>query len=663
MTPTIDEITIDNQHDDIRAILQNTVTIRGRHFSNVSQNNVIEFGKIPCHVQTSSTDTATCLIDADRAPPMNTWLPVKMSVIGKGNAFVNIMDSEKYSIIFQHSVTSIQPAQGSFGGGTLVTVKGYGLDVGTLDVRLHDPITGEENQVEIVERQYNEMKILTPSVMLSTTQKSVVKQLRIEDSTYESWSQDLGNSANLKFSYVNNYTAVMVNVTPVEYDTLDSLMTIELTSVPQGYEQKDIVVRVGGKQAEITNFTGGVITAKMPSLAKGEHPVSVSIGDLGHAYINRTLTNATVTVKPNIKEVVPSSGSIHGNQRIVVKGYGFVATMVRIRFANTYCECDNITATEAHCVTPAGTGWPGVFVVEGWTAYPGRVVYTYAPSITPTITSLNPAMGVGGETVTITGKNFAGTKDDYEVVIGKSPAQVEIVSSEQITVLLGPHRAGTESVKITVRGYGDSNKDITFLYALKVNDPGNFDSGMGGGLTINLNGRGFSAFTNVSVCGTPCSINGIPSEKMISVVSPLYKDFATATQDVSCDIKVEQGGEVTSFPAAYRYKPSLTTKINDIDPRRSGTGGGVLITIIGENFKSNADASVKIAGVECNIQSVTATQITCLTGSSSKSAMGVDVDLSFVGMGRAVPSETKFDYIDLWSSKWSWNGTDPPKEG
>lgn len=83
----------------------------------------------------------------------------------------------------------------------------------------------------------------------------------------------------------------------------------------------------------------------------------------------------------------------------------------------------------------------------------------------------------------------------------------------------------------------------------------------------------------------------------------------------------------------------------------------------GENFKTDANPDVKIAGVQCVIQTANPTQITCLTGTSPKTAIGVDIDLSFVGMGRAVPSEKKFDYIDLWSSKWSWGNKEPPQKG
>ena len=381
-----------------------------------------------------------------------------MSVKSKGDAFINIMDSHQYSVIFQHSVTSIEPTRGSFGGGTIVTVSGFGLDVGTLGVYLDDDVTGESSRVEIVERNYTTMRVRTPE-MSKTKQQSVVKQFKVEDSTYEEWEQHLGNPLAMKFHYEDNDTAVMLNVTPSEYDTLGSIMMVQLHSIPKGYQQKDITVSVGGLQAEVTNFVNQTVYAIIPALSNGEHTVTVAIGRLGHVYINRTLTNATVIAKPNVKEVFPSSGSIHGNQRFVVKGYGFVANMVHIRIGNNRCECDNVTTTEAHCVTPSGSGIQTVFVVEGWRMYPEIVKYTYHADMTPIITTISPSIGVGGDLVTITGNNFLATsKDDYQVSLGMNANHtIESISEQIITLRIGAHRAGTENLKISVRGYGDSN--------------------------------------------------------------------------------------------------------------------------------------------------------------------------------------------------------------
>ena len=104
---------------------------------------------------------------------------------------------------------------------------------------------------------------------------------------------------------------------------------------------------------------------------------------------------------------------------------------------------------------------------------------------------------------------------------------------------------------------------------------------MGGGRTLNLTGRGLSAETRVSVCGTPCDISLLDngqsqqSETSILVVSPLYKDYATENKDITCNITIEERGETITFANAYSYKSSLTTKITGVNPSRSGTGGGM----------------------------------------------------------------------------------------
>lgn len=145
--------------------------------------------------------------------------------------------------------------------------------------------------------------------------------------------------------------------------------------------------------------------------------------------------------------------------------------------------------------------------------------------------------------------------------------------------------------------------------------------------------------------------------------SPVYSDLA-ATSDVSCDIVVSQGGIEKTISGFYTYKPSLTSTITDVSPRRSGTGGGVTLTITGTKFDApQSSASVTIAGVTCDIVTYSSTVITCTTRSTNKTSMNVDVQLEFLNQGRAVPSNAKFDYVDVWSSPYSWGGNPPPVEG
>ena len=101
-----------------------------------------------------------------------------------------------------------------------------------------------------------------------------------------------------------------------------------------------------------------------------------------------------------------------------------------------------------------------------------------------------------------------------------------------------------------------------------------------------------------------------------------------------------------------------------MSPRRGGTGGGVRLSITGTNFLGSVnETEVKIFDVPCDVESIEQTLIVCITRSSPKTAMNVDVQVSFKNQGAAVPLNASFSYIDVWSSIYSWGGNPPPGKG
>lgn len=52
----------------------------------------------------------------------------------------------------------------------------------------------------------------------------------------------------------------------------------------------------------------------------------------------------------------------------------------------------------------------------------------------------------------------------------------------------------------------------------------------------------------------------------------------------------------------------------------------------------------------------------CQTGSHQDSSVIAPIMIAVNGSGYAVGS-VNFEYIDLWSSQWTWGGDDPPEEG
>jgi hypothetical protein len=71
---------------------------------------------------------------------------------------------------------------------------------------------------------------------------------------------------------------------------------------------------------------------------------------------------------------------------------------------------------------------------------------------------------------------------------------------------------------------------------------------------------------------------------------------------------------------------------------------------------------VTIGEAICAIQTVNATAITCVTGASEQTNLQAPVRVFVNGSGYA-NSAVQFQYIDLWSSKWTWDGADPPEAG
>ena len=119
-----------------------------------------------------------------------------------------------------------------------------------------------------------------------------------------------------------------------------------------------------------------------------------------------------------------------------------------------------------------------------------------------------------------------------------------------------------------------------------------------------------------------------------------------------------------------------TPIVSSISPARGSTEGGTRVTIDGSGFggasTTKANVSVSIAGIPCNVTSLTHTsngsRLSCTTGrhgATSAAAPGVGaVDLFIDGLGgAAAATAAAYQYVDLWSSRTTWGGAAPPVLG
>ena len=140
----------------------------------------------------------------------------------------------------------------------------------------------------------------------------------------------------------------------------------------------------------------------------------------------------------------------------------------------------------------------------------------------------------------------------------------------------------------------------------------------------------------------------------------------------------------------YTYDENLTPYVEWISRHNGTTAGGTTVQLAGSGFVANA-TTVKLAGIPCALTydeigdyrgkhlcewegvdceglgvSDDGTKLTCLTNpwDYSGDALNREVSVSVGSNGASLSASTAlWSYANLWSSKTTWGGLDPPVEG
>ena len=152
----------------------------------------------------------------------------------------------------------------------------------------------------------------------------------------------------------------------------------------------------------------------------------------------------------SISSVSPKAGPLHGGQKVTISGID-LAGATKVTFGTkTGTHLKVVSASTITVTTPAhaaGTVDVRVTGPAGKSAVTPADHYTYENP--PTVTSVSPAKGahVGGNVITISGKNFVGAT---KVVFGTTAGtKVTVVSSTKLTVKVPAHARGTVDVRVT----------------------------------------------------------------------------------------------------------------------------------------------------------------------------------------------------------------------
>ena len=649
-TPIVKKIINDNALQ-VRNVTDEII-IYGDSFSNVHNHNEVKFGGYPCTVTYSNQSHIHCRLDMLKEPPIFQLLEISVVVYNLGNAMVDILDFNDKSIVVRPVYSSIEPKSGSHAGGTNVAVQGYGLNSQSMTIKI------DNKNCEIILQNYSNIICISPS---HGKNRNAIVQAYIQEETQPSFSRhDFG------FTYDTMLTPVVNDIQQNEIQTHTHMVIV--IGKHFGNDSEKLKLKIGNSMiCHIHNITiegvEEIIYCIVSQVEAGSYSLILEHRDNGLADLDTEKQIISLAVTTNVS---PSTGSVFGGNTAEITGHGFCTSSVEVMFDSVAARVLSITHSTIKVIVPPSGGDSDkdvpVTVQCKQIFFQPQLNFKYSVALTPMISSISPANGVGGTSVTLSGR-FMGDAEVTSLSVGSAPCSVVTNSSTEISCTLASHPSGNYPVSLSIGNDGLSNSNVSFQYDFFVSSISPLACGFGGGLLMVIDGRGFDESITVQICGMNCTIV-LKQENQIQVIVPMKEGFSESVDNQLCKIRIVQHSIDFEYSQDFVYEVAMTSTITGVNPRRGGTAGGVLITITGTQFKGDSsNTNITINGVECNLKTVDLTLITCITGPSPNTSMDTDVVIKFANKGQAIPVNGKFSYVDVWSSIYSWGGTTLPKTG
>lgn len=348
-------------------------------------------------------------------------------------------------------------------------------------------------------------------------------------------------------------------------------------------------------------------------------PMAVS-GYTSSGTINAT--SAIYTFPLIVSGLSASSGSAAGGTVVLISGSGFswknasenfvfigpsmggptVATSAYVLNVSTTLS----GATLAVIMPPVPTAFSGstsaAYDVNVWVQATGAslaratlsAAYTYSTALTPAITSATPLSGPPGTRLTITGTGFASTPGGIAattVTIGGSACTLVPASCGATTVVCNLVGApvGSYPILVTVPGAGLARQatsgQSTFTTSFTATSISRSVFGLGGGVSITINGSGFAAgfssdsatlgTQSVTICNSPCTVTAVTGTSLTCTTGPLTTQAALMSNAWEATTLQPSTGSltpllVTAFDGDVGTSASSCTATIDLGPTSLG---------------------------------------------------------------------------------------------
>ncbi len=436
-------------------------------------------------------------------------------------------------------ISSVSPAAGAPGGGTLVTLTGTNFQQATA-VRF-----GATIATSFTVNSATQITAVSPpgsgSVQITVTTPN-------------------GTSNGVPFSFVGSPAPVLTSLTPTQGPAAGgTAVTITGTSLSGA-----TAVRFGATNA--ASFLVVSATQIVAVAPAGSGTVQVTVTTPGGT--SNGLPFAFVPA-PTVSSVSPNQGPGAGGNTVTITGSGFSGATA-VRFGSTNATSFTVVSpTQITAVAPPGSGTVQVTVVTaGGTSNGVSYTYVAVPSLTSAVPNQGPASG--GNNVTLTGSGLSGATS---VMFGSTPATSFIVVSATQVVAIAPPGTGTVQITVTTPGGTSNGVSYSYVVAPSLTSVSPNQGPAVGGNTVTISGSGLSGATSVLFGSTPATSFTVVSSTQITAVAPA----GTGTVQVTV---ATPGGTSNGVPYSYVVAPVLSS----VSPTQGPAAGGNTVILTGSGF-------------------------------------------------------------------------------
>jgi len=567
----------------------------------------VSIGGTNCPVTSCTTTSIVC---SQGTGLVGTYTP-KVRVAGSGLA---VLASGLATVTYTLAITSVSPAVGSVGGGTLLTIIGAGF-LPALD---YPGVT-------------QTVKVGDSNCAVQTTAGATITCITSPQTTTSALTLTVGTATTTSsgFSYDPASSPTIANVSPSYASTIvKTTLTITGTNF-NASASGSISVFVGIAECYVTASSSTSITCNLLGGPKGSGLMVVRIPGKGNA------VRENYPLVFQITGVTPAIGSINGGTLLTLAGNGFStrASQLLVMFGDQTHMCvleGNPTEQQVKCRTPplgsltAETNHETVLLgrLQEEATCTTSCNFKFSASATPVISSLSVSAGPAGTAVNILGTGFGTNISSTAVRFGSKVATVSSVSSTQVVVVVPNQEANDYLVALTFDELGTASGAFTFSQTAEVTalSP---TSGSQAGTDITITGTGFSSTPVVTFGTVACPVTS-------ATASQIKCRLAASTLTSPQLMNISQTKTYTCTNASlcgFTFSSSLTPALS------SASISGTTVSVAGSGLTAVlGDTRITVGQVDCT---ATAVSLSSLTATCTPPSGSQPVQVFISGKGYA----------------------------